>query len=70
VVTVIVALPAPGKLTFPLEMVATPGWSELHATFLFVALLGSIVAVSVTAESPTCLESVVGFTCTPVTEDE
>ena len=48
VVTVIFAFPSPTALTTPLFTVATFVLSELHVTFLFVALLGVIVATNVT----------------------
>jgi hypothetical protein len=59
VVTVIVALPAPMKLTTPLETVATDGLLVDQVTVLFVALLGLTVAVRVTGGSPAGFESVV-----------
>ena len=65
--TVIVAVPAATAVTKPvLETVATLVVSDCHVTFLFVALLGAIVAVNCCL-SPTVREADVGLTITPVT---
>ena len=67
VVTVIVAVPAAPAVTFPaVETVATLVLLLLQVTFLFVALLGEIVAVSVSVAFGANV-SVVLFRLTPVT---
>ena len=67
VVTVIVAVPDATAVTFPaVETVATLVLLLLQVTFLFVALLGEIVAVSVSVAFGANV-SVVLFRLTPVT---
>jgi hypothetical protein len=55
VVTVITALPAPVKLTTPLDTVATDELLVDHVTALFVAVDGLMAGVRVTAGAPTVL---------------
>jgi hypothetical protein len=60
VVTVIIALPAPMKLTTPAaDTVATDELLVDHVTALFVAVDGLMVGVRVTAGAPTVLLRVV-----------
>jgi hypothetical protein len=66
VVTVMVALPAATAVTVPPDTVATEVALLLHVTFLFVALEGAMVAVSVSV-LPTVRLVVVLFNVTPVT---
>jgi len=67
VVTVIVAVPGSVKLITPLDTVATSVLLELQETLLLVALAGNIVAISVTAGSPTCLLRELWLNDTPLT---
>jgi hypothetical protein len=66
VVTVIVALPAETALTVPPDTVATDVLLLLHDTFLFVALEGETVALSVWLP-PTVKDKLVVLRLTPVT---
>ncbi len=66
VVTVMVAVPVPTAVTFPLaSTVATAGLLEVHVTDLLSASAGATVAVSC-SELPTVRDSSVLFSVTPV----
>jgi hypothetical protein len=69
VVTVIVALPALTAVTVPFETLATEVLLLFHVIFLFVALVGATVAVSVSVPPTIRLEDDL-FKVTPVTETE
>ena len=67
VVTVMVALPEPMAVTFPLlSTVATAVLLDVQVTLLSVASLGATVAVS-RSEPPTVSPRLVLFSVTPVT---
>ena len=64
----IVAEPVPTAVTLPSATVATASLEEDHVTFLFVALVGAIVAVNVLVLVPFKSKfKVEGVNVTPVT---